>query len=227
LLANVRVDHAGVGAAEEPLVDALERELACAAGSTWGRLACRGRAGAARAPRSPPWRSRQLVEQVGHLDGDARRVAALLVGARCRLLGGVAGQDRVGDRDAVVERDPRDRGAALVGDQLEVVGFATDDAADRDQRIVLVGVGDGVERAAELERAGNADVGDVGRRDAERDQLLGSRAGDAIGELGVEARLDDRDAELPAVEAGRLAAFSVAHGGRRPLAAPARRRGSR
>jgi hypothetical protein len=34
-------------------------------------------------------------------------------------------------------------GAALVGDQLEVVGLAADDAADRDQRVVLVLVGQG------------------------------------------------------------------------------------
>ena len=68
---------------------------------------------------------------------------------------------------------------ALVGDELEVIGLAADDAADRDQRVVVVGVGERVQGGADLERAGDGDVGDVARRDAERDQLGAAGARDA------------------------------------------------
>ena len=52
--------------------------------------------------------------------------------------------------------DARDAGAALVGDQLEVVGLAADDAAERDQRVEVVAVGQRLQRHRHLERAGHA-----------------------------------------------------------------------
>ena len=75
---------AGVGAAEQPLVQALQRELARRGGAPTS-------ARARRVPARARWRaaallrrrrSRQVVQQVGHLDRDAGRVAALLLGAR-------------------------------------------------------------------------------------------------------------------------------------------------
>ena len=126
----------------------------------------------------------------------------------------------------MVDGDPRHRRRALVGDELEVIGLAADDAADRDQRVVLVGIGKRVEGDADLERARHLQVSDVGDQDAEAEQLVNASAREQIGELGVEAGLDDADAQLAAVKARRLAAFSVAHEPRRPSARPARRRDS-
>ena len=72
-------------------------------------------------------------------------------------------------------------------------------------------VGERREGDADLERAGHRDVATSAGGDAERGQLVDAGGGDAVGELGVEARLDDADAEIAAVEARRLAALSVAH----------------
>ena len=81
--------------------------------------------------------------------------------------------------EAVVERDARHRARALVGDELEVIGLAADDAADRDQRVVLVVVGEGVEGDADLERARHLHVRDVAGADAEREQLFAGRRAQA------------------------------------------------
>src|SRR5262245_26826674 len=86
-------------------------------------------------------RCSQLAHQVGHLDGHARSVTALVFDTFPRLRLVVDGEDGVGHRNLVIERDARDPDAALVGDQLEVIGLAADHAADRHQRIEVVAVG--------------------------------------------------------------------------------------
>ena len=126
----------------------------------------------------------------------------------------------VRDGDAVVERDARHRGAALVRDELEVVGLAAHDAAERDQRVPVVGLGERLQRQADLERAGHADVADVRAHHAEGVQLGETRLGERIGEGRVEARLHDADAQRAAIDrgdqatAGGGASIGLLHGRR-------------
>ena len=49
--------------------------------------------------------------------------------------------------------DAGDAGAAFVGDQFEVVGLAADDAAERDQRVEVVAVGQRLQRDAAISSA--------------------------------------------------------------------------
>ena len=103
-------------------------------------------------------------------------------------------------------------GAALVGDQLEVIGLAADEqpsaiSASWSSLSAIAFSATPISSAP-----GTGDVRDVAGGDAERDSSAMQARGDAVGERGVEARLDDADAQVAPVEARRLAAVSVAHG---------------
>ena len=103
----------------------------------------------------------------------------------------------------MIERDAAHAGTALVGDQLEVIGLAAHDAADGDEGVAVVAVGQRGERERHFERARHADVPDVLVGDAERAQLGAAGLEQRIGQLEVEARLHDADAQVVAVEPRR------------------------
>ena len=205
------------------------------------RRACGRRRGAAsRGARRAAWggprragqgRSRPVVHQVRHLDRHAaprrgpcpRR--APRPGPRSRTV-----SIGVGDRQVVVERDARDRGAALVGDQLEVIGLAADRrsrarSARRTRRSSASAC-----RATPISSApGTRTVAMSVGGDAERGELDHAGRGDPVGDAGVEARLDDADAQLaPSRRAAspRSALRMRRDGGgrRRPAARPRRSR---
>ena len=97
------------------------------------------------------------------------------------------------------QRDPRHPGAARWR-RARVVGPATDDAADRDQRVEALGVGERGERDRHLERSGNGNVhhGLTSTPSAVSSarQLCTSRAVTRL----VGTRLHDADAQACAVE---------------------------
>ncbi|GKQ59363.1 hypothetical protein QMTAC487_32240 [Sphaerotilus sp. FB-3] len=93
-----------------------------------------------------------------------------------------------------------------------MIGLATDDAAQRDQRVMLVGLGQRLQRHRHLQRAGHADVADVARLDAQALQLGDAALREPVGQLGVEAGLDDGDAQVAAVQTGGLALVGTLHG---------------
>jgi hypothetical protein len=109
----------------------------------------------------------------------------------------------------VVERDPRDACAALVGDELEVVGLAADDAAQRHQRVEVVALGQGVQRQRHLQRAGHGDVAMSRSWTPRRFQLLEAALRQLVRERGIEARLHDADAQVAPVEFSALSPLSA------------------
>jgi hypothetical protein len=83
----------------------------------------------------------------------------------------LGGEDHVGDGQLVVERHARHAGGRLVGHQLEVVGLAADDAAQRHQRVVAAFLRHRLQRDGDLQRAGHQHVLDVLGLDAQFRQL--------------------------------------------------------
>ena len=104
---------AGIAAADQVLVQACRANSRDNGGAADGAAADAGGRrflAARRAAAGGSSRSRQVFQQVGHLDRHARGVAALVLGAPG--LGQVSTvEDGVGDRQVVVQRDARDAGA--------------------------------------------------------------------------------------------------------------------
>jgi hypothetical protein len=121
-------------------------------------------------------------------------------------------EDGVGHRDLVVEGHARDAGTALVAHQLEVVGFAADHATQSNQRVEIAAVGHGLEHDRDLQRAGHADVADVGLVDLEPLELGQAGLGELERERVIEAGPHDADAQALAGQLGGLALVSALHG---------------
>ena len=122
------------------------------------------------------------------------------------------GQNRVGDGQLVVEREARNRCAAFVGDQLEMVGFAANDAAQRDECVELIALGQRLQRAGDFKRAGHGHVRDVFGFDPEHGELAQAGLRQRAGHAFVEARLHHGDVELSAVKLVRPGFFYTKHG---------------
>ena len=88
----------------------------------------------------------------------------------------------------------------FVGHQLEVVGLAADDAAQRDQRVVLVALGHGLQGHGHFECAGHQHVLDVLFLHAQGQQLCAAGGGQGVGDALVETGLHDADVQLLAVQ---------------------------
>ena len=134
----------------------------------------------------------------------ARRVSAFAVGAaarpRQRLLLGVDGQDAVADRHGVLDGDLHQPVIGVVADDVVVRGLAADDAAERDGAVPLAVVGAARneprgsrlrQHLRDLERARHRDAL---VRDALRLERGDGAADELVGDLLVEARLDDEHA---------------------------------
>lgn len=100
----------------------------------------------------------------------------------------------------MVERHAAHARARFVGHQFEVVGLAADDAAQRHQCVVAAAHGHGLQRDRHFERAGNLHMVDVLRGHAQLLELGQAGGGERIGDVGVEARLHDADAQAFSVE---------------------------
>ncbi|MPM37228.1 hypothetical protein SDC9_83835 [bioreactor metagenome] len=93
-----------------------------------------------------------------------------------------------------------------------MVGLAADDAAQRDQRIVLAAIGKCLQRQRHFQRAGNGDVGDVFFLHAELEQLCAAGVEQCVGDAFVEAGLHDADGQAVAIERGVGAFVCALHG---------------
>ncbi len=144
----------------------------------------------------------ELALQAHQRERGQRRVAALVgpallgIGAHGRLLLIVHGQDAISERQTARDREIGKRAGALIGDDLEMIGVAANDAAERDHALIgrAGGLG-GVERYGrarrQLQRAGNGDGGDVAAELLERvDGALVQKLDDIF----VEMRFDDENA---------------------------------
>ena len=120
-----------------------------------------------------------------------------------------SGQDRVGDRQVVVERHAAHACTGFVGHQLEVVSLAADDAAQRNQRVVLGPFGHGLQGHGHFQCTRHHDVVDAG--DTQGFELFNAGFGQGIGDVFVEARLHDADVQKLAVEFFGLAFIGVLH----------------
>src|SRR5690606_19235850 len=77
----------------------------------------------------------QRCDQIGHFHGCTGAVATLLGSANLGLLFGFRSEHAIGDRNTGLQRDAADSRCAFVANHLEMVGFAADDGAQRDQRV--------------------------------------------------------------------------------------------
>ncbi len=130
----------------------------------------------------------------------------------------LGGEHAEGDRHAGLVRDARKAGGALAGDIVEVRGLAADHGAERDHGVVAAGCGDAPHHGRQVVGARHADQLEAGLQRAARDQRL-HRAGDeALDDVFVEARRDERYAQVadPQValdNANRVHAASISGAG--------------
>ena len=109
---------------------------------------------------------------------------------RARLLDGLAREDAEWDRDrkrsGELGQGSRDR----VSEDVEVRGLASDQAAERNDRIETTRAREQGDRRRQLEGAGHLELLDLrAYRERRRDGALGQFAGDLV----IPARSDDRD----------------------------------
>ena len=134
-------------------------------------------------------------------EGRLRRAAPLVQFADARAGPGLRfvfdGQDAVAERQAPGHREVHQGARALARDDVVMAGLAADDAAERHRRIVgragrrgrIEGDGD---RRRDFEGARHGQ--DVDAR-LGRPQRLARAAQELVGDVVVEARLDDEDAD--------------------------------
>src|SRR4249920_2401939 len=103
----------------------------------------------------------QSQQQIRHLDRNSGGVAALFTDPSSCLLVVLSRDDPVGDWHAVRQRYPRRATRRFVGDDLEVVGLATDDAAQCDQRIEALARSQLGQRDRDFQRTGHRNMRDV------------------------------------------------------------------
>ena len=119
---------------------------------------------------------------------------------RLRLLEVFHRENGVGHGQRKVKRHARYACARFVGHQFEVIGFTANDATDGDQRVVSGTIGQPLQRHGHLQRAGHLHQSDVFGLDAQAHQLAQTGFGHGMGDVFVEARLHDADAQLLAIE---------------------------
>ena len=103
-----------------------------------------------------------VFPEVRHLYRGLGAVFPLLRRARLRLRLGVGGEDAVGHGDAGVELHLHEARCGFVGDDLEMTGLAAYHGAERDQRVVLLRVGEFLQGERRLERTGHRHHGKRG-----------------------------------------------------------------
>ena len=112
----------------------------------------------------------------------------------------------------VVQRQARHSAAAFVGDQLKVVGFTANNAAQRNQRIKLCAFSHRLQSAADLKRARHLDVGNTFDIHMQCGQLAQAGLSQCVGNAFIKARLHDTDRQFFAVELVAQAFFCTKHG---------------
>jgi hypothetical protein len=115
---------------------------------------------------------------------------------RTRLFDGLARQNAEGDRDRQCSRELRQGACDRMGEDVEVSGLASDQAAERDDRVETARSPEHRDRRRQLEGAGDLELLDA-RAFGERDPDRPSR--ERAGDLVVPARADDRDARASCV----------------------------
>ena len=110
---------------------------------------------------------------------------------RTRLFDRLAGQDAERDRDRQRCRELGQRPRDGVGQDVEVRRLASDQAAERNNRVETPRSGDRRDRRWQLERAGDLELLDLGAFGQRR---LEGATGERAGDLVVPARAHDRDA---------------------------------
>src|SRR5690606_38277857 len=118
------------------------------------------------------------------------------------LFVGVDRQYAVGHGYARFERNAGNRARHFVADHFEVIGFAADDRAQRDQRVELEAFSHVRQRHAKLERAGHAGHHDVAFVHAEFGQLLQAGLEFGHADFFVEPGAHDTDVQPFAVQVG-------------------------
>ncbi len=127
-------------------------------------------------------------------DRGARRVAALValrrIGANDGLRLVLDGQDAVAHRQQVLNGDVHDGARTLARDDLEMIGLAANDAAERDRPGVSAAFGQHADGGGNFERAGHVD--DIPFR---ADGFQGARRArqQHVANAIVIARLDDEE----------------------------------
>ncbi len=192
LVAQVGVNGPGIVAGEEPLVQALQGNLA--------RLAPR-RSGGGFVSGGVQTRlsrhSAQAAQQRGHFNGHLGSVAALV--DSCPGLGLVFNRkDDVGDGQMLVQRHAADPGAAFVGHEFEVVGLAADDAAQGDQGVDLAFASQGLQGQGDLQ--GATDVHHRHHRGAQGLESLNTGVAKRGGDAFIETCAHHGHTQAPAVE---------------------------
>lgn len=115
----------------------------------------------------------------------------VVLGARTRsgLVDGLAGEHAEGDRDRQGCGELGQGPGYRVGEDIEMSGLTSDQAAERDDRIEAARAGDRRDRRWQLERAGDLELLHLcACRDGHLDRALGERPGDLV----VPAGADDR-----------------------------------
>ena len=128
--------------------------------------------------------------------GVAAFVAAFGVGALLGLRDRLGGEDAIAERKAALDRHIHERAGGLASDDLEMKGFATDNAAQRDRSVISAAC---CYRRVESDRhaGGNLQGAGYTHEVVGRARRL-KRAGRARKQVGADrvviARLDDQEA---------------------------------
>ncbi len=118
-------------------------------------------------------------------------VAGFDAGAVEGLLEGLAGEDAEGMGDAGLLLGLADSASYLGVDGLVVGGFAAEEAAEGDDGVVLLRLGEGAGGGGDLPGAGDADDLDIGLGCAAAEQAVEGALEQAVGDDGVPAGGDD------------------------------------
>lgn len=153
----------------------------------------------------------QFVHQIGHLDGDQRRLFAFVAVAAAGALGGVFvlvdRQHAIGDRQRVVQRNP-DRPSEQPSATCSVVaGIAADDATQRNDRGVATAGGQARGRRA-VPSTGDADHVHRILGDAVGEEGFAGAGDQLLGDARVPAADDDRETRA---FGGAQVAFEMRH----------------
>ena len=109
-------------------------------------------------------------------------------------------ENGIGNRQRKVQRNARHACSRLIRYQLEVVGLATNDAANGDERIVLRTGRQPLQGKRHFQRAGHLHQRHVFGLNAALHQFAQASLGHGVGNVGIEARLHNADAQFFTVE---------------------------
>src|SRR5512143_212161 len=147
-----------------------------------------------------PARGGKMLLKLHQGEAGSRRVAPLVAPIDARplpgLLAALASEDAEADRHGVLHGELMKSGGRFARHDVVMGGLAADDAAERDAAAMAPCPADKAvgEREAERERdLERARHGDPLIGDALRVEFLDRAAGELVGDILVEARLDDED----------------------------------